>query len=151
MYSNRIVALPEDVVTNIILYLDITSVIRFFSTYMELNHILKNKQFLIQLSIYNNIPIITGLTDLSRYSRMHLSEKLQISKYITSYNFFKDSMNIIQLRSATVKRMIDLNDNIGENFLRVKDYEELIVSAIEWKDMDTIKLMLCKGCKNYNK
>lgn len=59
--------------------LDISEIIKYFDTHSELVHLLKDKQFLHELSVINSIPNITKLENLTEYICLDIDRRLEIA------------------------------------------------------------------------
>lgn len=77
--SNRLLLVAEEVIINLLLHLDVDSIINFFEpgVYSEFNYLLQDKYFLHELSVKNEIPNINNLDELKEYSDMNFKERLR--------------------------------------------------------------------------
>lgn len=64
--------LTSDAIFYLALRIRPEDVINFFESYPEFDYLLKDEYFLKVISEYNNVPTITNLKELVKYSRMSI-------------------------------------------------------------------------------
>ena len=153
MEINRMLDVTEDVIINLLLHLEPDGVINFFEAYPEFDYLLKDKHFLHELSVYNEISNISNLKDSMNHVNVSVNERLKID---ARNGDLDGAIRMLELgvknyNSAMINAIRKRHINIAKLMLKYEanDYNETMRQASLYENIQIVKLMLELNANNY--